>query len=66
MTSEDNPKKASQKHPMELTCLDVEELSNYVTNAGKLVPGRYRKLSAKQQRHVSRTIKRARNLLLMK
>jgi len=43
----------------------VESLSRYVTDTGKILPRRITGLNAKQQRHVARLIKRARNMLLM-
>lgn len=36
----------------------------YVTDTGKILPRKYTGLSAKHQRAVTRTLKRARNLLL--
>ena len=56
-----------QSTPAEkLTFLDVATLTQHVTDTGKILPRRITRLSAKQQRHVSQSIKRARNLLLMK
>lgn len=66
MTTEETSAKTQQKNPMELTHTDVEILSRYVTETGKILPRRITGLSAVQQRHMTRTIKRARNLLLMK
>jgi small subunit ribosomal protein S18 len=51
---------------MDLTHLDVELLSRHVTDTGKILPRRITNLTAVQQRHVTRQIKRARNLMLMK
>lgn len=56
----------SSKTPSQLTYLDAEALSRYVTRTGKILPRRITKLTAKEQRHVTSTIKRARNMLLMK
>lgn len=55
-----------QKNPLELTPTDVEILSRWVTDTGKILPRRITGLTAVQQRHITRTIKQARNLLLMK
>ena len=55
-----------QKNPLELTCTDAEILSRYVTDTGKILPRRITGLTALQQRHITKTIKQARNLLLMK
>jgi len=62
MTTEEH----RQKNPLELTCTDVEVLTRYVTDTGKILPRRITGLTAVQQRHVTRIIKQARNLLLMK
>jgi small subunit ribosomal protein S18 len=55
-----------QKNPLELTCTDVEILSRYVTDTGKILPRRITGFTALQQRHITKIIKQARNLLLMK
>ena len=55
-----------QKNPLELTCTDVEILSRWVTDTGKILPRRITGLTAIQQRHITKVIKQARNLLLMK
>ena len=54
------------KNPMEITHLDVDILSRFVTDTGKILPRRITGLTALHQRHITRQIKRARNLLLMK
>lgn len=54
------------KSPMTLTFNDVEALQRYVTETGKILPRRITGLTAIQQRHITRTIKHARNMLLMK
>ena len=51
--------------PGELDFTDVEVLSRYVTSTGKILPRRITRLTAAYQRHLSKTIKQARNLLLM-
>jgi small subunit ribosomal protein S18 len=45
---------------------DVTLLSQYVTGTGRILPRKYTGLSARQQRYITRMIKRARNMLLMK
>jgi small subunit ribosomal protein S18 len=62
MTSEE----PRQKNPLELTHTDVETLTRYVTDTGKILPRRITGFTALQQRHLTRVIKQARNLLLMK
>ncbi|MDR1435699.1 MAG: 30S ribosomal protein S18 [Puniceicoccales bacterium] len=54
------------KDVAKLSWLDVEELSRYVSETGKIQSRQYTHLTAKNQRHVSKLIKRARNMLLMK
>ncbi len=49
-----------------MTPLDVEILTRYVTDTGKILPRKITGLTAIQQRHITRQIKRARNLSLMK
>ncbi|MDR0428706.1 MAG: 30S ribosomal protein S18 [Puniceicoccales bacterium] len=56
----------SRKCVADLTWKDVPELSRYVTETGKIVPRQHTRLTAKEQRTVTRLIKRARNMLLMK
>ncbi|MDR1233435.1 MAG: 30S ribosomal protein S18 [Puniceicoccales bacterium] len=52
--------------PLELKYTDVERLSMVVTGTGKILARKFTGLTAHQQRHVTRMIKRARNMLLMK
>ncbi len=65
MSKEENKSEGSSISPENLTYLDIEALSRYVTGTGKILPRRVTKLTAKQQRHITKTIKRSRNLLLM-
>jgi small subunit ribosomal protein S18 len=58
--------KPQTKTPGEYTFLDVEALTRHVTDTGKILPRRITHLTAHEQRHISKTIKRARSLLLMK
>jgi small subunit ribosomal protein S18 len=57
---------AKSRTPLDLTWTDVGELLNFVTDNGKILPRKMTGLSAHHQRHVTRMIKRARNMLLMK
>lgn len=69
MSTEDTttqPVQRQSRNVLEYHYRDVESLSRYVTDTGKILPRRITGLNAKQQRHVSRLIKRARNMLLMK
>lgn len=63
---EDLQEGTSLRTPLDLTWTDVEELSAYTTNNGKILSRKLTKLSAHHQRHITRMIKRARNMLLMK
>ena len=52
--------------PLELRYTDVDKLSLFVTDTGKILARKYTRLTAHQQRHITKMIKRARNMLLMK
>lgn len=54
---------APKKNISQLTWLDVDELSRYVSETGKILSRQYTRLSAKDQRQVAKLIKRARNML---
>ncbi len=54
------------RNPMDYDFRNVEELSRYVTDTGKILPRRITGLTNQQQRHITKAIKRARNMLLMK
>jgi small subunit ribosomal protein S18 len=64
--SETEEVQKSSRSPMDFTWKDAELLSRYVTGTGKILPRKYTGLSARQQRHITRMIKRSRNMLLMK
>ncbi len=66
MTTESTATRPERKEPMTLTHMDTEELSRFVTDTGKILPRRITGLTAVQQRHITKTIKRARHLLLVK
>lgn len=53
------------KNALDYTWQDHEFLSRYVTSTGKIRARKYTRLTAKQQRRVTREIKRARNMLVM-
>jgi len=50
--------------PEEIPFTAPQMMSRYVTDTGKILPSKYTHLSAKQQRAVTKTIKRSRNMLL--
>jgi small subunit ribosomal protein S18 len=58
--------KPRSKSPQDLNFLDTAALLRCVTDTGKILPRRITGFTAAQQRHVTKTIKRARNLLMMK
>ncbi|MDR0392995.1 MAG: 30S ribosomal protein S18 [Puniceicoccales bacterium] len=49
----------------DLTWKDVEQLRNYTTETGKILPRRITHFTAQEQRHFTKIVKQARNLLLM-
>ncbi len=61
MSEETNKKKVT-----ELGFTETESLNRYVTETGKILPRKFTGLTAKEQRHVKKTIKHSRNMLLMK
>ena len=50
---------------MDFTFYDVEQLSRFVTETGKILPRKVTGLSAKHQRRVTKLIKQSRNMLTM-
>jgi small subunit ribosomal protein S18 len=65
MTTEAQPLNRS-KTPLDLDFTDTEALSRYTTETGRISPRKYTGLTARQQRHITKTIKRSRSMLLMK
>ena len=55
-----------RKSAYELNFTDTEALSRYVTETGKILPRKFTGLTAKEQRHIKKSVKHARNMLLMK
>jgi len=53
-------------NPMDYTFNEVEQLSRFVTETGKILPRKDTGLSAKHQRRITNRIKQARNMLTMK
>jgi len=54
------------RNPMDYRPTDVDALARFVTDTGKILPRKVTGLNARQQRHITKIIKRARNMLLMK
>jgi len=50
--------------PEQIPFTTPQVMSRYVTDTGKILPRKYTGLSAKQQRAVTITLKRSRNMLL--
>lgn len=65
MNSEEDTQKQS-KTPLDFTWRDTEQLKRFITETGKILPRRITRLNAMQQRHITRVIKQARNMLLLK
>lgn len=51
--------------PEEIPFTSPQLMSRYITDTGKILPRKYTGMSAKQQRNVTKKIKRARTLLTM-
>lgn len=64
-TTEAKPTTAQSLKPEEIPFTSPQLMSRYITDTGKLLPRKYTGMSAKQQREVTRKIKRARNMLAM-
>ena len=64
--STDTKKLNRSRNPMDFTFNDVEQLSRFVTETGKIIPRKDTGLSAKHQRRITNCIKQARNMLTMK
>ena len=62
----DMAEETKKKNVMELTFIDAEAMNRYVTETGKILPRKFTGLSSKEQRHIKKTVKHARNMLLMK
>lgn len=59
-------KSKQSRNPLGFNFLDTDLLFRYVTETGKIISRKMNKLTAKQQRHITRVIKQSRNMLLMK
>ena len=45
---------------------DIDTLRDFVTETGKILPRKLTGLTARQQRHIAKAVKRARNMITMK
>jgi len=66
MDSENTKPVSQSRNPSQMTHMDVDFLTRFVTETGKILPRRITGLNSKQQRHITKAIKRARSMLLMK
>lgn len=57
---------SKKKNALELTYVDTDALNRFVTETGKILPRKFTGLTAAEQRHIKKTVKHARNMLLMK
>lgn len=55
-----------KKLALNLKFSDKESLERYTTETGKILPRKFTGLTSKEQRHIKKSIKQARNMLLMK
>lgn len=60
--TEQSEAQPAQIPPEQIQPHQTELLRRYTTDTGKILPRKYTHLTAKQQRTIARTIKRARNL----
>ena len=65
MTSEESIP-AKSRNPENYTFLDKEALAKYTTDTGKILPRKYTGLTPMQQRKVSKLIKKARHMQLVR
>ena len=65
MTSEESIH-AKSRNPENYTILDREALAKYTTDTGKILPRKYTGLTPMQQRKVSKLIKKARHMQLVR
>ena len=64
MSTEAKPNRS--KNPLDFDFTEPEALSRYVTETGKILPRKLTGLTARQQRHIAKAVKRARNMITMK
>jgi len=62
MSENENKEKLSV---LKLTWRDADQLKNFTTETGKILPRKITRLTAMEQRHLTRIVKQARNMLLM-
>lgn len=65
MSTETAPAKTQSLNPLEMNINHTHIFVRNISDTGKILPRKLTGLTARHQRHISRTIKQARNLLLM-
>lgn len=63
MSTEAKPNRS--KNPLDFDFTEPEALARYVTETGKILPRKLTGLNARQQRHITKAIKRGRSMLSM-
>ncbi len=66
MSSNEQPKQEQSLTPEQFPFTSPQLMSRYITDTGKILPSKYTGMTSKQQRKVTRTIKNARKMLVMK
>jgi small subunit ribosomal protein S18 len=64
--SSEAPSKSKSKNPEHYSFMDRDALAKYTTDTGKIISRKYTGLTPMQQRKVSRLIKKARHMLILK
>lgn len=57
---------STKKNAMEIKYTESDMLYRFVTETGKILPRKFTGLTSREQRHIKKTVKHARNMLLMK
>jgi len=64
MTTEGKLKRS--RNPLDFDFTEPEALTRYVTETGKILPRKLTGLTARQQRHIAKAVKRARNMISLR
>jgi small subunit ribosomal protein S18 len=64
-TTTAEPPRTKSLMPLEMSINHTHILVRHTTDTGKMLPRRITGLTARHQRHITRVIKQARNLLIM-
>ena len=66
LMSENSDAPTKSKNPEHYCFMDRDALAKYTTDTGKILPRKYTGLTPMQQRKVSRLIKKARHMQILK